>query len=401
MKNIFGFLVSLFAISSIDLVTAAGLSDLSWRISGDVVTITDCDEEAAGDLAIPTTIERRPVTRIGNDAFRNCINLRGITIPDSVSTIGERAFQGCAISSITIPDSVTSIGNHAFSECESLTSIAIPDSVTNIENGTFRDCKSLRSVAIPDSVSTIGNYAFSGCTTLTGLALPNGITSIADQAFRDCLGLRALTIPASVERLGSYAFRDCSGLTVITFRGDKPSFGQGVLSGVNGMVIYPSFASGFSNPFAGLRAYKDGDYDPVNHHNQQAAVKLLREIRDNGRDDAQNTQLEILKQIRDELKTLNTKMLDLQAVVAERDAQIAQLEKRPTIEELQEGRDGSIVLQVNSEERTVTIGLTIEQSEDLLEWVPVEGELTRTIPVPDGKKFFRFAMDRGEREGQG
>ena len=49
----------------------------------------------------------------------------------------------------------------------------------------------------------------------------------------------------------------------------------------------------------------------------------------------------------------------------------------------------------------VWVHTSFEQSEDLLEWVPVEGELTRTIPVPDGKKFFRFAMDRGERADQG
>ena len=190
-------------------------------------------------------------------------------------------------------------------------------------------------------------------------------------------------------------------MSEVTFLGDKPSFGQGVFDGVSAVVLYPSFANGYTNPLAGLMAYKDGDYDPINHQHQKTQLEVLKQIRDNGRDAQQNTQLEVLKQIRDQLQTLNAKMLDLQASVAQKDAQIAQLQQRPTLEEVQEGREGSVVLEVDPEGGTVTLGLTIEQSGDLIDWSPIEGELTRTIPIPDGKKFYRFALDKGKNPDQG
>ncbi len=87
-----------------------------------------------------------------------------ITIPNSVTSIGDFAFTGCVnLTSITIPNSVTSIGWYAFYGCSSLTSITIPDSVTSIGDEAFKDCSSLTSITIPDSVTFIGNAAFDGC----------------------------------------------------------------------------------------------------------------------------------------------------------------------------------------------------------------------------------------------
>ena len=283
----------------------------------------------------------------------------------------------------------------------SLTNITIPNSVTFINSEAFLGCSSLTSITIPDSVTSIAPYAFRDCSSLTSVTIPDSVNIIEAQAFRGCSSLTRITIPGNVASIGSGAFQYCTGLSEVTFLGDKPSFGQDVFDGVSAVVMYPSFATGYSNPLSGLMAYKDGDYDPVNHHHQKAQLEVLKQIRDNGRDAAQNTQLEVLKQIRDQLQSLNTQMLDLQASVAEKDAQIAQLEARPTLEEVQEGREGSVVLEVDPEGGTVTLGLTIEQSGDLIDWTPIEGELTRTIPIPDGKKFYRFALDKGKNPGQG
>ena len=71
--------------------------------------------------------------------------------------------------SITIPDSVTSIGNHAFADCSSLSSITIPNSVTSIGSSAFSHCTNLKNITIPDSVTSINSYAFSGCTKLTNV----------------------------------------------------------------------------------------------------------------------------------------------------------------------------------------------------------------------------------------
>ena len=99
-----------------------------------------------------------------------CYSLTSVTIPDSITSIGEDAFADCSsLTSVTIPDSVTSIGDSAFCNCSSLTSVTIPDSVTSIWDSAFDGCSSLTSVTIGNSVTEIGFYAFDGCSSLTSV----------------------------------------------------------------------------------------------------------------------------------------------------------------------------------------------------------------------------------------
>lgn len=100
---------------------------------------------------IPESIEGKSVTSIGDSAFRDCSNLKNITLPDSVTSIGYMAFYGCSsLTNITIPDGVTSIDKYTFNGCSSLTSITIPDSVASIGNYAFYDCSSLTSIKLPE-----------------------------------------------------------------------------------------------------------------------------------------------------------------------------------------------------------------------------------------------------------
>ena len=105
----------LFLICAALPLHAADINDLIYDASGATVTITDCDTAASGALVIPETIEGKPVTSIGNDAFRYCESLASVTIPASVTSIGNSAFYSCtSLSSVTIPASVTSMGNDTF-----------------------------------------------------------------------------------------------------------------------------------------------------------------------------------------------------------------------------------------------------------------------------------------------
>ena len=109
-----------------------------------------------------------------------------------VTSIGEDAFVISRLTSVTIPNSVTSIGNAAFQYCTSLTSVTIPNSVTSIGVAAFLDCTSLTSVTIPNSVSSIGVAAFGGCSSLTSVTIPNSVTEIDNWAFADCQNLRTI-----------------------------------------------------------------------------------------------------------------------------------------------------------------------------------------------------------------
>ena len=168
-----------------------------------------------GNFVIPNT-----VTEIGDQAFEGCTGLTGNwTIPNSVTTIGNSAFSGCTgfTGNLTIPNTVKTIGSYAFSGCTGFKgNLTIPNSVTTIDNGTFYECTGFTgNLIIPNSVKTIGNSAFNGCTGFTGyLTIPNSITAIGDYAFYGCTGFTGnLTIPNSVKTIGNKAFLRCKGFT--------------------------------------------------------------------------------------------------------------------------------------------------------------------------------------------
>ena len=170
---------------------------------------------------------RKGVKVIGNKAFRLCISLTNIEIPDSVINIGSWAFENCSsLRNINIPNSVTTIGGNAFSGCNSLVCINIPKSVTSIENNTFEGCKSLTSINIPNCVTSIGENAFSGCVSLTSINIPDSVTSIGDWVFSGCDSLTIVNIPNGVINIGDFAFLACKSLISIHIPNSVISIGD-------------------------------------------------------------------------------------------------------------------------------------------------------------------------------
>ena len=146
---------------------ASGLEDWIGNISG---TIAGTGSTPYYTTQIPNVKQAmsislgNDVTSIGDNAFRDCSGLTGVTIPNSVTNIGYCAFYNCSrLTSMTIPNSVTGIGYNAFSGCSGLTSVTIPDSVTYIGNLAFHYCNGLTNVTIGSGVSTIPQNAFNGC----------------------------------------------------------------------------------------------------------------------------------------------------------------------------------------------------------------------------------------------
>lgn len=207
-------------------------------ISYDVVA-----DEYIGSVVIPESVTYNNVTynvtSIGDEAFCSCANLTGITIPNSVSGIGDCAFWGAGITSIEIPNSVTSIGDAAFKECPNLKliinfttiglssdHITFPCKVASAPNGSregdflFNNVEGVNTlcayvgndseISLPTDYKgesyIIGTNAFLYDTTIASVTIPNSVTSIGEGAFGECTGLTNISIPNSVKNIDGFAF---------------------------------------------------------------------------------------------------------------------------------------------------------------------------------------------------
>lgn len=138
------------------------------------------------EVIIPSSIENKPVTSIGNSSFMtyNSSYVKKVVIPDTVTKIGECAFDYCyELTDITMPNSVTEIGDDAFSTDTSLESITLPNSIKTIGNNAFGSCSCLKNVVIPESVTSIGDRAFAGDDNLTSVTIYSNNASIGEKAF--------------------------------------------------------------------------------------------------------------------------------------------------------------------------------------------------------------------------
>ena len=205
------------------------------------ITITDYNGSES-IVNIPATIGSQWVTAIGDNAFNSNPTITSVSIPGSVTSIGDSAFRNTGLTNIIIPNSVTSIGNYAFQNT-GLTSINIPNSVTSIVDGAFWQCFTLTSIIIPNHVTSIGDYAFYNCENLISVIIPSSVTSIGQEAFFACTSLTSINIPNSVTSIGDRAFSYCYNLISIEVSPGNTAYSS--LDGVlynknhNTLIQYP------------------------------------------------------------------------------------------------------------------------------------------------------------------
>ena len=196
-------------------ITTASIPE-TVKYKDKVYRVTSIGADAFRSVDMTSVTIPNSVTSIGEDAFCWCRNLTSVVIPNSVTNIEKSAFHSCInLTSITIPNGVTSIKWCTFESCRRLTSIIIPNSVTSIDPFAFCNCKSLTSISIPNSVTIIGDHAFQG-SGLTSVIIPNRLTIIGSEAFRECKKLTSMIIPKSVKKIYILAFYDCPNLTIYT-----------------------------------------------------------------------------------------------------------------------------------------------------------------------------------------
>ena len=251
-------------------------------------SVTSIREYAFHGCSSLTNVEiPNSVTSIGKSAFSSCSSLTSIEIPNSVTSIGNSAFYGCdGLTSIVvdagnskydsrndcnaiietvsntlvvgcqntiIPNSVTSIGEKAFSSCESLTNIQIPNSVTSIGDGAFEFCSSLISIEIPNSVTSIENAAFKGCPRLKSIIIGSGVTSIGLQTFEFCYSLTDIIIGKNVRSIGDGSFRMCDRYTEITCLATTPPM-------MTAVTTFTNYSADLYVPAGCKEAYEAAEY---------------------------------------------------------------------------------------------------------------------------------------------
>ena len=249
------------------LTTAAQVfeqDNIYYRIDSCRAIVTSGMYPYIGDVIIPETISHNdtiyPVIAIDRAAFRDCSDLASVSIPRTVTAIGEHAFAGCtALDSVDISDLGIWCGidfssetanpcyhaHRLFLEGMEIVDLEIPDSVSEISSFAFSGCTSISHVSIPCTATTIGAAAFSNCSSLTSIhvdssnpvydsryscnaiietasgrlvagcrntVIPPTVTAIGDWAFYSCTNLTSIHIPNSVTKIGFEAFYRCSSL---------------------------------------------------------------------------------------------------------------------------------------------------------------------------------------------
>lgn len=257
----------------------------TWSYNNHVLTISGTgdmyDYESSWETPwsiyfedIDEVVINNGITSIGGNAFNNLINLKGyVTIPSSVSHIGDYAFDGgCGL---IIPESIEDIGYRAVNGCYCIVdennpyyssidgtlfnknkteliscpkyadTVTIPDTVTRILGWAFANTR-LATFSIPDGVTAIGEGTFCECE-YTNIVIPNQITVIGNYAFLYCGDLTSITIPRTVQYIGWDAFYGCDNL-VITCYSDSAAHQYAVNNNVPFILLDTPFNPDFTMP---------------------------------------------------------------------------------------------------------------------------------------------------------
>lgn len=190
--------------------------------------------------------------RIGNGAFKDCDNLKSITLPDSIRVVGIGAFENCInLEEVNLPDSLIGIQREAFAWCTKLSEMTIPRRVEVVEGSAFIKCTELRAFKgshaskdgrtliidgsvvafasagveeynIPEEATAVADESFMACENLRRVLISDNVTTIGNSAFAWCYGLEEVTLGKGIVDIGAEAFRDCLALNGIYIETPTP-----------------------------------------------------------------------------------------------------------------------------------------------------------------------------------
>lgn len=203
-------------ITEIKIAQSLGIAVNPYDIKDGVLQSSDGNlllmDRATGTLTIPDS-----VTAIGEGAFANVEGLKTIIIPSTVKRIETNAFRNNQTLETVIMQEkdgqgVEYIGSFAFRECPNLTTVQMANTVKEMGAQTFYNCTNLMNIKISPSLNTIENYAFAGCKNLQQIEFPEGIININDNAFNECSNLETIKFSSTIESITGTAFINCNNL---------------------------------------------------------------------------------------------------------------------------------------------------------------------------------------------
>ena len=191
-----------------------------------------------GMTNLETVVLPNTIKTINTDAFYGCVRLNSINLPEGLLTISLRAFYNCNLASITIPSTVTSIGNAAFkgnptttitwlpitcsigtddsapfySTSSKVTKITFGNQVTTIPAYLCKNMSLLDTVVLPPSINSLGQYSFMGCSSLKSINLPVTQKTLPVSFFEGCTSLDSIHLPATLTTISTDAFYGCTSL---------------------------------------------------------------------------------------------------------------------------------------------------------------------------------------------
>ena len=246
-----------------------GKSSFTYTVANNQVTITGLSDEYLTDLVIPETIEDLPVTAIKDYAFNGCSQITSITVPNSVTSIGNGAFYGTKPTKVTLPfignkrgqtasyssvfgyifggtnssSTETTTQNYSSSNSDSsyyfipktIKEVVITDE-TIIPYGAFYNCNWIEKIDINENVTELGIYSFYNCSSLHSFTIPNLITEIKFRTFYNCEALKNIVVPDTLTKYGEGSFSGCTSLENIPLPNELTSIGSAAFSGCSALV---------------------------------------------------------------------------------------------------------------------------------------------------------------------
>lgn len=213
--------------SSVKTIEFAAFSNSGLTSAKIKTGVTYYSNVYSGCFSLNSVEIENGVTVIPAYAFSSDTALKSVTIPNTVVTIGERAFNNTGLTSMDIPDNVTSVGEGAFDSCTKIQTLSIGKGIKNIENYAFAYLYDLTTLVIPDNVETIGDEAFYYCKSLSSVSIGKGVTSIGSSAFASCPSLESIEIPGNVKTIIGTAFTSCTNLKSVKFNEGLEEIGDG------------------------------------------------------------------------------------------------------------------------------------------------------------------------------